>query len=113
MLQRTILSFLLLGAPCAALAVAPSTTPASTQRSAPQTRTSPSTSALQTIAFEVDNRAFGRQVTGTTPGAKGIQRPKDPGVEQARETGTDHSPWQATATVIASLMLVVFMARRA
>jgi len=108
MLRRTILSLWLLGAPCAALATpsAPATAPtlADSGPDAPH--------GFKTIAFELDNSAFGLQAT-STPGAGPVARPgKTVVVARQPESAADRSPWQAAGMIIASLMLIAFMARR-
>lgn len=111
MLRRTTLSLLLLGTPCAALANTadnPPTPNATTTRS----DTGPaSPHQFRTIAFEVDNTAFGLRTT-STPGAGPTTRPGKPVVVPQAESTPIRSPWQAAAMIIASLMLVAFMARR-
>jgi len=111
MLRRTILSLLLLGAPCAALAVASDTPPEPTALPTLADNGPASPRAFTTIAFEVDNSAFGLQAT-STPGAGPVARPGRTIVTPQAESAPDRSPWQVAGMIIASLMLVVFMARR-
>lgn len=111
MLQRTILYLLLLGAPCAALAAASDTPPAPTALSTLADSGPASPPGFKTIAFEVDNTAFGLQAT-SAPGAGPVARPGKTVVTPQAESASDRSPWQAAGMIIASLMLVAFMARR-
>lgn len=104
MLRRTILIFLLFGTPCASYA----DTPAPTGPVLTMDHKTQSADSFNTIAFEVDNRAFGLRAA-RMPGA----RPGDtPTVERRVEQETEASSWQATGMIVASLVLVAFMARR-
>jgi len=100
MLRRMILIILLLGLPSASHADTPA--PA-----AKEVEATPA-NGFKTLAFEVDNTEFGLKATRMP----GVRPSETPSIEQHPERESARSPWKAAGMIIASLMLVAFMARR-